>query len=25
VAAFLTSLAYLIYYLLPLLSGNRRD
>src|ERR1700675_2697374 len=25
VAAFLTSLAYLIYYLLPLLSGGRRD
>jgi uncharacterized protein len=25
VAAFLTSLAYLLYYLLPLLSGNRRD
>jgi uncharacterized protein len=25
VAAFLTSLGYLLYYLLPLLSGNRRD
>jgi Zn-dependent membrane protease YugP len=25
VAAFLTSLGYLLYYLLPLLGGNRRD
>jgi hypothetical protein len=25
VAAFLTSLGYLLYYLLPLLTGGRRD